>query len=72
MLLDLRIEFASNFEYYLQVEKGLSINSSGKMIKNLKKVIRDCVDRDRLDKDPFWRYKVKHVDPKIPHLTVEE
>ncbi|HKO81334.1 MAG TPA: site-specific integrase [Chitinophagaceae bacterium] len=42
------------------------------MIKNLKKVIRDCVDRDWLDKDPFWRYKVKHVDPKIPHLTVEE
>jgi hypothetical protein len=72
LLIDLRIEFASNFEYYLQAEKGLSINSSGKMIKNLKKVIRDCVDKDWLDKDPFYRFKVKHVDPKIPHLTVEE
>ncbi len=37
LLADLRFEFASNFEYYLQPEKGLSINSSGKMIKNLKK-----------------------------------
>jgi site-specific recombinase XerD len=72
LLQDLRIEFASNFVYYLQAEKDLSINSSGKMIKNLKKVIRDCVDKDWLDKDPFWRYKVKHVDPKIPHLSSEE
>ena len=42
------------------------------MIKNLKKVIRDCVDKDWLDKDPFWRYKVKHLDPKIPHLSAEK
>jgi site-specific recombinase XerD len=72
LLQDLRIEFAGNFAYYLQAERGLSINSSGKMIKNLKKVIRDCVDKDWLDKDPFWRYKVKHVDPKIPYLSSEE
>lgn len=72
LLVDLRMEFAGHFVYYLQAEKGLSINSSGKMIKNLKKVIRDCVDKDWLDKDPFWRYKVKHLDPKIPHLSAEE
>jgi site-specific recombinase XerD len=72
LLVDLRIEFASNFEYYLQAEKGLSINSSGKMIKNLKKVIRDCVDKDWLDKDPFYRYKVRHIDPKVPHLSADE
>src|SRR5687768_18481707 len=59
LLLDLSIEFAANFEYYLQAEKGLSINSSGKMIKNLKKVVRDCVDKDWLDRDPFYRFKVK-------------
>jgi site-specific recombinase XerD len=72
LLPDLRIEFASNFVYYLQAEKGLSINSSGKIFKNLKKIIRDCVDKDWLDKDPFGRYKVKHVDPKVPHLSNEE
>ncbi len=72
LLVDLRLEFAANFEYYLQAEKGLSINSSGKMIKNLKKVVRDCVDKDWLDKDPFYRYKVRHIDPKIPHLSAVE
>lgn len=72
LLVDIRIEFAANFEYYLQAEKGLSINSSGKMIKNLKKVIRDCVDKDWLDKDPFYRYKVRHIDPKIPYLSAAE
>lgn len=42
------------------------------MIKNLKKIVRDCVDKDWLDSDPFYRYKVKHVDPKVPHLNTEE
>jgi len=72
LLVDLRLEFASNFEFYLQAVKGLSINSSGKMLKNLKKVVRDCVDKDWLDKDPFYRYKVKHTDPTIPHLSADE
>ncbi|QEC69217.1 hypothetical protein FRZ67_18565 [Panacibacter ginsenosidivorans] len=49
LLTDLRIDFVSKFEFYLQAIKGLSINSSGKMIKNLKKVVRDCVDKDWLD-----------------------
>ena len=66
------MEFAGHFVYYLQAEKGLSINSSGKLIKNLKKVIRDCVEKDWLDKDSFWRYKVKHTDPKVPHLSESE
>ena len=69
---DLRTAFASNFEYYLQAEKGLPINSSGKILKSLKKVIRDCVDKDWLDRDPFYRFKVRHVDPKVPHLSASE
>ena len=72
LLIDLRHEFAVNFEYYLQAERKMTVNASGKMIKNLKKVIRDCVEKDWLDKDPFWRYKVKHIDPKVPHLSAEE
>jgi hypothetical protein len=66
------MEFANSFQYYLQSEKGLSTNSSGKMIKNLKKVIRDCVDKEWLDKDPFYSYKVKHIDPKIPYCLDTE
>ncbi|OQP56163.1 site-specific integrase [Niastella populi] len=71
-LKDLRLPFAAHFVYYLQGELGMTINSSGKMIKNLKKIIRDCVDKEWLDIDPFYRYKVKHIDPKVPHLTSEE
>ena len=72
LLVDLRHPFAGQFIYYLQSEKGMGINSSGKMIKNLKKIVRDCVDKDWLDADPFSSYKVKHIDPKVPHLTAEE
>ncbi|MET0637832.1 MAG: site-specific integrase [Chitinophagaceae bacterium] len=72
LLFDLRIGFIENFQFYLKAEKALSINSSGKHVKNLKKIVRDCVDKDWLDKDPFWRYKVKHTDPKVPHLSAEE
>ena len=72
LLMDLRHAFASQFEYYLQAEIGMTVNSSGEMIKNLKKVIRDCVDKDLLDKDPFWRYKVKHIDYNVPHLSANE
>ncbi len=72
LLVDLRLSFAGHFVYYLEIEKAMTINSAGKMIKNLKKIVRDCVDKEWLDSDPFYCYKVKHVDPKIPHLTAEE
>lgn len=72
LLLDLRIRFIENFQFFLKVVNGLSINSSGKHIKNLKKIIRDCVDKDWFDRDPFWGYKVKHTDPKVPHLSAEQ
>ena len=42
LLIDLRHEFAVNFEYYLQGELGMTVNASGKMIKNLKKGVREC------------------------------
>lgn len=72
LLKDLRIGFAANFQFYLETEKNMSINSSGKMIKNLKKIISDCVTREWLDYNPLLSYKVKHIDPKIPHLSAEE
>lgn len=68
-LKDLRIGFIFDFQYYMEAEKGLSINSAGRMVKNLKKIVRDCVNKDWLDKDPFANFKVKHIDPKVPHLT---
>lgn len=72
LLVDLRLPFAGHFVYYLQGVKGLGVNSSAKMVKKLKKIVRDCVDKEWLDTDPFFRYHVKHIDPKIPHLSADE
>lgn len=72
LLKDLKLPFAAHFVYYLQAENGMGVNSSAKMVKNLKKIVRDCVDKEWLDNDPFFRYKVKHIDPKVPHLTAQE
>lgn len=66
LLKDLNMEFIKSLEYYLQFIKGLSINSRGKMLKNLKKIVGECTDKDWLTKDPFTRFHVKHVDAKVP------
>lgn len=71
-LKDLRLDFIKDLEFYLKTEKGLSINSYGKVLKNLKKIIGESVDKGWLERDPFERYKVKHVDPKVPHLSAGE
>lgn len=71
-LRSLKYEFVTNFEFYLKSEKNLSVNSYGKIIKNLKKIIHECVAKDWLDKDPFMLYKVKHIDPHVPHLSADE
>lgn len=72
LLKDLQIEFVKTLEYYLQFVKGLSINSRGKVIKNLKKIVGDSVDKCWLARDPFHRFHVKHVDAKVPHLSADE
>jgi site-specific recombinase XerD len=68
----LKFEFVSNLEFYLKSEKNMSVNSYGKVIKNLKKIIHECVAKDWLDKDPFMPYKVRHIDAKVPFLTDQD
>ncbi len=71
-LRSVKFEFIVNFEFYLKSEKNLSINSYGKIIKNVKKIIHECVAKNWLEKDPFMLYKVKHVDAQVPFLSAEE
>ena len=59
-------------KYYLQFVKRLSINSRGKVISNLKKIIGECTDKGWLIRDPFSRFHVKHVDANVPHLSADE
>lgn len=56
---NLNFEFINDFEFYLKAEKHIDINTNAKYIKNLKKIIRECVAKDWLTKDPFLAYKVK-------------
>ena len=41
-------------------------------LKNLKKILNECVAKEWLDKNPFANSKVKHIDPEVPHLSQHE
>src|SRR5438309_435112 len=58
-LRDLNYEFISEFEFYLKAEKRIDVNTNAKYLKNLKKIVRECVAKDWLGKDPFMAYKLK-------------
>ena len=58
-LTKLNFEFINDFEFYLKSQKNIDVNTNAKYIKNIKKVVRECVAKNWLDKDPFMAYKVK-------------
>jgi site-specific recombinase XerD len=68
----LKYSFITDFEFYLRTEKDIDTNTNGKYIKNLKKILNECVAKEWLDKNPFANFKVKHVDPEVPHLSKHE
>jgi site-specific recombinase XerD len=55
----LNFEFINDFEFYLKSQKKIDVNTNAKYIKNLKKIVNECVAKDWLDKDPFVGYKTK-------------
>lgn len=69
---EIKYPFITDFEFFLQVEKHIDINTNGKYIKNLKKIVRECVIKGWLDKDPFSAYKVKHIEVEKPFLSAYE
>lgn len=71
-LKDLKYEFINDFEFYLKSVKNIDINTNGKYIKNVKKIIKECVVKGWLDKDPFLGYKVKHQEVNKPPLSAFE
>ncbi|HWJ25212.1 MAG TPA: phage integrase SAM-like domain and Arm DNA-binding domain-containing protein, partial [Flavisolibacter sp.] len=40
---ELNYEFITDFDFYLKSEKRIDVNTNAKYIKNLKKIIRECV-----------------------------
>ncbi|MBN8836348.1 MAG: site-specific integrase [Sphingobacteriia bacterium] len=55
----LNFEFITDFEFYLKSQKNIDVNTNAKYIKNVKKIIKDCVAKSWLEKDPFLAYKIK-------------
>ncbi len=68
----LSFEFITDFEFYLKSQKSIDINTNAKYIKNIKKVVKECVAKNWLDKDPFLSYKVKAKKTERDFLTEEE
>lgn len=68
----LNFEFINDFEFYLKSERNCSHNTVMGYVKKLKKVVRQCVAKDWLDKDPFMAYKVTLRETHRTVLTEEE
>lgn len=71
-LKELSYEFVTDFEFYLKSEKSIDVNTNAKYIKNLKKIVHECVAKNWLDKDPFMAYKVKKKQTERQYLTEAE
>jgi site-specific recombinase XerD len=51
-------KFITDYEFYLKTIQKVQHNSAMGNIKKLKKIVRQCVANDWLDKDPFRSYKI--------------
>jgi len=62
-------EFINDLEFYLKSQKNIDVNTCSKYIKNLKKIVRQCLAKNWLDKDPFLGYKFKTRKTQREFLT---
>jgi site-specific recombinase XerD len=67
----LNFQFITDYEFYLKSVRSLQHNTVMGMIKKLKKIVRQCVANEWLDRDPFMSYRVK-VRETIPVCLSEE
>jgi outer membrane protein assembly factor BamD (BamD/ComL family) len=54
---DLNYQFITDYEFYLKAVRGLQHNSAMEIIKKLKKIVRQRVANDWINKDPFMTTK---------------
>ena len=57
---------------FIQSTNHLEHNTAMGNIKKLKKIVRQCVANDLMEKDPFMTYKVKIRDTNRPFLLQNE
>lgn len=68
----LNFEFINDYEFYLKSVRNCGHNTVMGYIKKLKKIVRQCVARDWLDKDPFMAYKITLRETHRTVLTEDE
>lgn len=71
-LKNLNLQFLSDFEHYLKVEKDQKQITINKSLQRFRKVIKVSVAENYLDKDPFALYKTKTVRKEVVFLSPEE
>lgn len=68
----LNFEFINDYEFYLKSVQGCAHNTTMGYLKKLKKIVRQCVAKDWLDKDPFMSFKITLKDTHRVYLLDEE
>jgi site-specific recombinase XerD len=72
LLTNLNHAFITGFEFYLRTNNKLDTNTTMKYIKNLKKVVREAIANEWLDRDPFARFKCTHKESSRTFLSQQE
>lgn len=68
----LNFEFIKDYEFYIKTVRNCSHNTAMGYLKKLKKIIRLCVAKDWLIKDPFTAHKITFQETHRIILTKEE
>jgi len=71
-LKDLKLQFLSDFEFYLKTEKHIGQITINKIIQRFRKPIKIAVAEGYLDRDPFMLHKTKSVRTQVVFLSPEE
>ncbi|CAM3978193.1 site-specific integrase [Flavobacterium weaverense] len=65
-------QFVTDFDYYLRSEIGCANNYTVRTIKTFRQVVRTCLYKGWIDKDPCLNYKSKMVREETGFLTKAE
>jgi integrase/recombinase XerD len=72
LLKDLKLNFLTEFDYYLRAEKKFMPNSVYKTVQRLRRVVRVALGADYIVKDPFVLHRANKPKIRVVFLSVEE
>ena len=72
LLKDLKLNFLTEFEYYLKTEKKFLPNTVYKTLQRLRRVVRVAIGGEYLVKDPFILHKARKPKKEVIYLTESE